>query len=481
MSIVNLKNVTEGKWTVEETIELLNEGKIDVDIAIQRSERWKQNQKEGLIDSILEGYPRIPQIQLNNVTKDNVYEAIDGKQRLTSLRDILNDRFVVTRDEPFFYKGEQYVLKGKRYSEFPEGIKRQIAMYPLNFIIYTNLSETEKRVCFYRTNMGTPLSKTEHYRAVCKSLPEINEIADHAIFANYSNTVREEIVVKTKIMLGDNPHIGNDKDTYLMWSTITFPEKEKEELLTLYDKTLQVCNAYSKYAENRVEHLCEKEGIEQKKQKSKINTYKKKIHKKTHILTLLPLVAKNMTYDSNLFGLWLARFFIDSLDTTSESELYNENSTAGSGNTIQTKNRMKAMEDSLEKFKLNPLFLNSPTLTLLEIKNFLSDSLEIKKSENTEEAAKANKVDKAENSESVKADKVEKPEPEKVNKTEKLKPELEPKKEEKKEPEKKLNTKKAEATKTKTNTITKTAKSKAKTSDTSNSESKSNEVGGEKK
>lgn len=472
MSIVNLKSVTEGKWTVEETVELLNEDKIDVDIAIQRSERWKQNQKEGLIDSILEGYPRIPQIQLNNVTKDNVYEAIDGKQRLTSLRDILNDRFVVTRDEPFFYKGEQYVLKGKRYSEFPDGIKQQIAMYPLNFIIYTNLSEIEKRVCFYRTNMGTPLSKTEHYRAVCKSLPEINEIADHGIFSNYSNTVREEIVVKTKIMLGDKPHIGNDKDTYLMWSTITFSEKEKEELLTLYDKTLQVCNAYSKYAEYRVKYLCEKEVVEQKKQNQKINSYKKKIYKKTHILTLLPLVAKNMTYDSDLFGLWLIRFLIDSLDTTSESELYNENSTGGSGNTIQTKNRMKAMEDSLEKFKLNPLFLNSPTLTLLEIKNFLSDSLEIKKSENTEEAAKANKVDKVEKPESVKVNKVEKPEPEKVNKTEKLKPESEPKKEEKKEPEKKLNTKKAETAK---------SKSKTKTSDTSSSESKSNEVGGKEK
>ena len=133
MTMVNLKSVTEGKWNVEEAVELLNSGKIDTNITIQRSEKWKQGQREALIDSMLEGLPRIPQIQLNRVANTDVHEALDGKQRLTTLRDILGDVFVVERDEPFNFKGKKYDLKGKRFSEFPQEIKQQIALYPLNF------------------------------------------------------------------------------------------------------------------------------------------------------------------------------------------------------------------------------------------------------------------------------------------------------------------------------------------------------------
>ena len=227
---------------------------------------------------------------------------------------------------------------------------------PLNFIIYTDLTETEKRLCFYRTNLGTPLSKTEHYRAICKCLPEIDEIAKNPLFDDISAiTAREEVIVKTEIMMGENPHLGNDKETYITWATIKFTKEKMKKYTELYDKTDEIYQFYSTYCPDRVEYLCETTGIEKNKRTSKKNTLIKKPLKKTHLLTLIPIVAKNMEYDSKLFGLWLTKFFVDSLDTTSESYIYNDSCSGGSGNSVKTKARLAEMEASFEKFKKNPL------------------------------------------------------------------------------------------------------------------------------
>lgn len=355
--MVNLKDTTEGKWSVEEVVKKILDKKIVLDIAIQRSEVWKDSQKEALMDSILEGLPKIPYVEANRDTKSGVLEALDGKQRLSTLRDILGDVFVVTRDTPFKFNGKEYDLTGKRFSEFPQEIQQQISLYPISFIIYEDLTDIEKRVIFYRRNLGKPLSKAELFRATCNSLVKVNELGHHKLFDSFTNeAVKEDMVVKTKIMLdSQTPHIGNDAETAATWATISFNKAEEKRFVDLYNKTMEIYDLYKEISAERVAYLCNKEGIEEKKIASKQKTMAKKPLKKTHLLSFLPVVERNMECKNEIFALWLCKFFDNSLYVCSESSEYNAANNGGMGSVTQTKARLNAMLNSFSNFKKSPL------------------------------------------------------------------------------------------------------------------------------
>lgn len=134
--------------------------KVDFDVYLptigknlQRGLVWTLLQKQSLIMSILKGtkIPVITMIQQNTDSKEQVFEIIDGKQRLTTLFDFLDDKFPIEVNHQKYF-----------YSDLPEDCKREISHYNLTYDVHysykeDSISDQTKIVIFEEINfLGTP-------------------------------------------------------------------------------------------------------------------------------------------------------------------------------------------------------------------------------------------------------------------------------------------------------------------------------------
>lgn len=90
---------------------------------LQRPLVWTELQKEQLIYSIFKGI-KLPPISVLKTykdinsykLKDYIYEVIDGKQRLTTLFDFINNRFSINwNNNQYFFKDLHSYLKSEFY------------------------------------------------------------------------------------------------------------------------------------------------------------------------------------------------------------------------------------------------------------------------------------------------------------------------------------------------------------------------------
>lgn len=140
---------------------------MDLDAPYQRGHVWGQDRQRSLIESVLDGTP-IPAIILNDRFNAKFEEAgysrdrnwafavIDGKQRVTALRDFTSDKFTVPA-EWFEKKNIVEDARGKEnivYSELTIGFRRGFTMntLPVAEGRFDTL-EGEKQV-FDRVNFG---------------------------------------------------------------------------------------------------------------------------------------------------------------------------------------------------------------------------------------------------------------------------------------------------------------------------------------
>ena len=155
-------------WSVRQVCSMINKGTITFDNPLQRpSNQWKIENKSLLIHSILTMFmPDIYAIQFKNEeTKTNIYDIIDGKQRLTTIFSFLNDEWVLTdlKSIKLESTGEQFDISGKKFSELPEEVQEEIKGYTITFkAIELEEDDDEEEVIediFYRLNNGAPVSR----------------------------------------------------------------------------------------------------------------------------------------------------------------------------------------------------------------------------------------------------------------------------------------------------------------------------------
>jgi len=126
---------------------------INVAPEYQRRQRWSLRKRSQLIESFLMNIP-IPSIFLFE-REYNKYEVVDGRQRLDTIREYLNDKFRL--------KGLDYwsELNGKSFQELPEIIKKGLLRRSLAAVVL--LAETRnpedddfdvRRILFDRLNTG---------------------------------------------------------------------------------------------------------------------------------------------------------------------------------------------------------------------------------------------------------------------------------------------------------------------------------------
>ena len=135
---ISIKNLTD--WLLSETIEIP---------PWQREFTWDVPSQQNLAACIMKKDP-MPQILLRQLPNLH-YSLEDGRQRLTSLRNFREDKFIVN---------------GKKFSEFSQAEQNHFLTYKMPVQIYRGFSVEEAVQLFINRQQGIALTLGEKYYAV---------------------------------------------------------------------------------------------------------------------------------------------------------------------------------------------------------------------------------------------------------------------------------------------------------------------------
>lgn len=145
--------------------DMVKRNAIDVSPHYQRRDRWSAEKQSALIESFLLNVP-VPPIYLSE-DEYGKYSVIDGKQRVTAIKDFLSDELRL-RDLKRFPE-----LEGLRFRDLPLQLQNALTVRP--YIRVTTLlkqsDETLKYEVFLRLNTGGDSLKPQEIRNVAYSGP----------------------------------------------------------------------------------------------------------------------------------------------------------------------------------------------------------------------------------------------------------------------------------------------------------------------
>lgn len=161
MSVNNFKNrVEKSTITVREAVEKVKNNDYSLNFIAQRSdEQWSDKQKANLIDSILCGID-IPKVVIAQCEGKD--EVIDGKQRLTTLKNYIDNLFALPKDVVAAY--EDVADDDKKLDVLSDELKEIILETTIDITYYKDCTREEAILLFNRYNSGTPLSKAQKAR-----------------------------------------------------------------------------------------------------------------------------------------------------------------------------------------------------------------------------------------------------------------------------------------------------------------------------
>lgn len=173
---------SSGEWTVRMLADM--RGRINTDAEYQRGVVWSQPQQQLLIDSILRGFD-IPKIFLRKREdgERNLFDVIDGVQRLTAIWRYLADDFPL----PKKYSYPDLVdVAGRRWSELNQDAQDRIQFAKITVTELETYSETDIRELFQRLQKGEPLNAAERRNAMSGPVRDFvaNILAKHRFWSN---------------------------------------------------------------------------------------------------------------------------------------------------------------------------------------------------------------------------------------------------------------------------------------------------------
>lgn len=149
---------------IENIFNRIRNGIYDLQPDFQRDVVWNLEKQQKLIDSIMRGW-HIPPIHLVRIEGKEVYEVLDGKQRLFSICDFLMDKFVFNAH---FIPGIENFneLHRKKYSQFPENIKKRFLFTKIRVFEVSDVKMNEATELFLRLNLGVTVAASERRNCI---------------------------------------------------------------------------------------------------------------------------------------------------------------------------------------------------------------------------------------------------------------------------------------------------------------------------
>ena len=335
-------------WNLKQLAGMVNTGKANMEHIVQRGLTWDRNRKSNLIHSLIMGYPVPPVFAKRNGNgRNNIYFIMDGKQRLTTIKEYLFDEFTLSGIDPVVYVDDmtnetlECDISGKKFSELPEVLQNHLYTVAISVTYFDNLTKEEEREMFKRLNAGKPLSAKSRTLASCRDIEEILEIGSHSLFMEMltdkarSNKNQVALVMKCWCMLNEDIEDVSfeSRDFNPMLENAEVSEEEKKALTEVFDKIVRVHNIL----------------LENKKKK-----VAKKLYTETHMVALIPLFSESI--EKEVSDEDVAKFliqFYDAEKATSISEKYNNACTNGAAKSVNIIARHEVLCDKFAKFVEN--------------------------------------------------------------------------------------------------------------------------------
>lgn len=331
-------------WSAKQLKNMIANGKIDFDHIIQRSYVWERKRKSALIESMILGYP-IPPVFAKRVDDGtgkrggNIYSIMDGKQRLSTVAQFLNDEFALTELPPVTYMDEglntecETDISGMKFSELPEAIKDQLSSTIFSVTYFDNLTKEEERELFKRLNAGKPLSTKSRLLASCSDIEGLLDIGSHELFDDMltdkakDNKNQVTLVMKAWCMMNmpveEVSFEGKDFNPMLETASISDVERLK------LDKVFgMIHDTHLTLVENKEKAVA------------------KKLYTETHMISLVPFFEKAIEsgIEVSTMADWLIDFF------GSHNEQYDIAAGNGSAKNSNIMVRNTVLAESFEQF-----------------------------------------------------------------------------------------------------------------------------------
>lgn len=209
--------------TVKQFCKMIREGQVEFNYPLQRDKnQWNLYQKSLLIYSVATDYA-VPEIYSVGITErtpagytQTRYSVLDGKQRLTSIEEYLQNEYSLHQDTPKVRIGDYiFDIAGSYFSELDPTVQDAINDYTLTMCHFVNTTDDELAEMFFFLNNGTAMSSQQKAKARMglQSARALNELIDHP-FATDCLTMRahqrkkagDEQVLVQAMMIGDPEH-----------------------------------------------------------------------------------------------------------------------------------------------------------------------------------------------------------------------------------------------------------------------------------
>ena len=336
-------------WSAKQLSGMVKNEKIDFNHIIQRSYVWERARKSALIESMILGYP-IPAVYAKRIDDgsgkrgSNTYYIMDGKQRLSTVKEFLNDEFALSNLNPITYfdteKDEEVEIdiSNMKYSELPDGLQDYLNTVTFAVTYFDNLTKEEERELFKRLNNGKPLSAKNKTLASAKNIEELLDLGSHQLFEEMlsdkarSNKNQAVIVMKIWTMLNreveDISFASKDFNPEIEEAEIS--DAEKLELTKVFD---YIVNVHDELKGNHERDVA------------------KKLYTETHMISLIPYVKTAM--ENNINESMFADFMVNFFKTENDSDVYAEymeacsNAIARNGSIVA---RHEALGESYREF-----------------------------------------------------------------------------------------------------------------------------------
>lgn len=336
-------------WSAKQLSGMIKNDKIDFNHIIQRSYVWERTRKTGLIESMILGYP-IPPVFAKRMDDGtgkrggNIYYIMDGKQRLSTVKEYLNDEFALTNIPLVSYfdedKNEEIKvdISGMKFSELPDALKDHLNTATFNVTYFDNLTKEEEKELFKRLNAGKPLSAKSRTLASAKNIESLLDIGSHKLFEEMlteksrANKNHAVIVVKAWAMMTKNAEDVSfaSKDFNPMIEKAEISAEEKQKLITIFDF---IVNVHDELVENKEKDVA------------------KKLYTETHFVSLIPYIKEAI--ENGIVEAMVAEWLINFFKTENNTDVYTKYSEACAGGVASNTSivtRHNALGESYKEF-----------------------------------------------------------------------------------------------------------------------------------
>lgn len=359
-----MKDVKTITWSAKQISKMIDKETIRFDSYVQRNKCWDNERKSKLIRSIINGFPRVPEIYATKDTEAGVYQCLDGQQRLTTVYDFINDNFILSDLEPVINEEEkEFDLNGSKFSNLDEELQDIILSYSFRIAYYDDLDDDEQAELFFLINNSKPLTSIEHNRALTKELKTIQKIGSHELFTTaltekaFEKYTHEDLVVKSYIMLTSDKPCTDNKIVKETMKNLKFTEDDINMMNAVYDRILTAYKA-----------IISDDSSETGKISKRIA---KRLLTRTHMLSIMPIVKRSLeeNVSDEMFTNWVKNFFCGTKSATKYND-YNTRCTASSGHAENVKVRLNVVKKDYENFmKQNDKANDEETENDVEVNN----------------------------------------------------------------------------------------------------------------